>query len=110
MKHHDLPHVADYLEYLSRFREAAEVHIGHHRILKAIELFFRGDEATSVARGTATLLGELRHRYTIGRPVEGSKDVKKLNALLSSRKALLERYPILQSEESQVIMTMSKRL
>ena len=104
MKRHDLPHLVDYLEHLSRFREAAEVHIGHHRILKAIELFFRDDEATSVARGTATLLGELRRRYTIGRPVdEGFRDFKKLNTLLSHRKALLDRHPILHSEENQVI-------
>ena len=104
MRRHDLPHLADYLERLSRFREAAEVHLDRHKIPKAIELFFRDDEATSVARGTATLLGELRRRYTIGRPVdEGSRDFKKLNTLLSHRKALLDRHPILHSEENQVI-------
>ncbi|PIL29941.1 hypothetical protein GSI_07852 [Ganoderma sinense ZZ0214-1] len=110
-RHNLLPQLADYFEHLGQFCEAAEIHLGCHGIPKAIELFFRGNKATSVARGTSTLLDELRRRYTLGQPVdENFKDFKKLNGLLSRRKDLLNTYPVLPSDESQTDLLWKIRL
>ncbi|KAI1785405.1 hypothetical protein LXA43DRAFT_132191 [Ganoderma leucocontextum] len=106
MKRHNLQtNLAEYFKSLGRFLEAAEVYLDLNNFPKAIKLFFRDDQATSVARGTARLLGELWRRYTLGQPVDkGSKDFKKLNDLLSCRKGLLDRHPLPPLEESEIRM------
>ncbi len=105
MKRHGLlTHLADYFKYLGRFCEAAEVLLDLDKMLEAIQLFFIDDRATSVRRGTVRLLGELRRRYTLGQPVDRvSKGFKKLNDLLSFRKEVMNRHPLLPFEENEVI-------
>ncbi|KAI1785417.1 hypothetical protein LXA43DRAFT_899902 [Ganoderma leucocontextum] len=90
MKSHDLTtHLGTYLEYLERFDEAAEIHLVLGRIPRAITLFLRDQNPSSIARGTTTLLDELWRRRTLGQPEnKSSKLSSKLVDLLSHRQTL----------------------
>ena len=101
MKSHALTaHLATYLESLERFYEAAEVHLTLDHMTKAIALFFRDQNPSSVARGTEILLDELWRCRCLGR---SSKLSGKLVDLLSDRKALQDiRYQGYDRHEDEV--------